>query len=57
MHSTGVHVHILRNAVYKPARAYSLKWLLWRNILRPNAAKLQLCWTYMCRYLFLWMVK
>jgi len=52
MHSTGEHVHILRNAVDKLARAYSLKWLHWNNFLRSNAVKLQLCWTYMCRCIF-----
>jgi len=38
MHSIGVHVHILRNAVDKLARAYSLKWLHWNNFLRSNAS-------------------
>jgi len=46
MHSTGEHVHILRNAVDKLARAYPLKWLHWNNFLRSNAVKLQLCWTW-----------
>jgi len=46
MHSTGEHVHILRNAVDKRARAYSLKWIHWHNFLRSNAVKLQLCWTH-----------
>jgi len=53
MHSTGVHVHILRNAVDKVRRAYSLKWLQWHKFLRSNAVKLQLCWTCMCRYILL----
>jgi len=52
MHSTGEHVHILRNAVDKLSRAYSLKWLHLYNFLRSNAVKIQLCWTYMCRYIF-----
>jgi len=52
MHSTGEHVHVLRNAVDKRARAYSLKWIHWHNFLRSNAVKLQLCWTHMCRYIF-----
>jgi len=38
MHSTGEHVHILRNAVDKLVRAYSLHW---NNFLRSNAVKLQ----------------
>ena len=29
---TGVHVHILRNAVEMRARAYYLKWFQWHNI-------------------------
>ena len=33
MHSTGEHVHILRNAVNKLARAYSLNWRHWNNFL------------------------
>ena len=36
MHSTGEHVHILRNAVDKLARAYSFKWLHWNNFLRER---------------------
>jgi len=32
MHSTGVNVHMLRNAVDKRARAYSVKCLHWHNI-------------------------
>jgi len=32
VHTTGVHVHILRNAVEKRARAYYLKWFHWHNI-------------------------
>jgi len=31
MHSTGEYVHILRKAVDKLARAYSLKWLHWNT--------------------------
>jgi len=52
MYSTGEHVDILRNAVDKLARACSLKWRHWNNFLRKNTVKLQLCWTYMCRYIF-----
>jgi len=50
-------VHILRNAVDKFARAYSLKWLHWNNFLRSNTVKLQLCWMHMCRYIFPQMAK
>jgi len=52
MHPTGVHVHILRDAVEKHVRAYYLKWFYWHNFLRSNAAKLQLRWTRMCRNLY-----
>jgi len=53
MHSTCEHVDIMRNAVDKLSQAYSLKWLHWNNFLRSTAVTLQLCWTYMCRHIFL----
>jgi len=53
MHSTGEHVHILRNAVDKYAQAYSLKCIHWYNFLQTNVVKLQLCWTQCVAVFFL----
>jgi len=51
MHPTGVHVHMLRKWL-KNALGHTISnHFIDTTFLRANAAKLQLCWTHMCRYL------
>jgi len=49
VHRTGVHVHIFRNAVEKRLGHIISNDFIDTTFLRSNAAKLQLCWTHMCR--------
>jgi len=60
IYPTGVqcaYAHIARRGRKSWSRFHDTTLMAhWRNFLPSNAAKLQLCWTHMCRNMFLLMV-